>query len=67
MQTDQLIETYGPGREGNPDAAVTVAKISISDDRYLIAFSTDCANMFGCVPSEMEMKAAFNQFVSPAS
>lgn len=61
QQTDQLITTEGPF--DTTDAAFTVNKVPIGNDRYQIVMDCWCGNLFGCIPDLLSLKADFTQFV----
>ncbi len=63
-QTDNLIQTFGPGSDGSTDLAYTVSKIAGTGGTYTIEVSTACANLFGCVPDDVTQRAAFVEFVT---
>ena len=62
VQTDSLITTEGPF--DTVDAAYQVQKVPLGNNKYSIDMSLGCGNPFGCVPSALELKASFVQFVN---
>lgn len=65
VQTDNLITTEGP--LDAVYAAYQVQKIPLGSNEYQIVMSLGCGNPFGCVPSLLELKASFVQFVTSYS
>lgn len=61
-QTDLVIETMGPAHD-DPRPAFTITRTANADGTSTINFDGDCANIFGCIPSMLEERASFVQFV----
>lgn len=57
IANDSLITTEGPF--DTTDASFSINKIPLGNGQYSIAFRAGCGNMFGCVPSLLELKASF--------
>lgn len=62
VQSDSLITTEGP--LNTVYAAYQVQKVPLGNNKYLIDMRLGCGNPFGCVPSVLELKASFVQFVA---
>lgn len=62
VQSDSLITTEGPF--DTVHAAYQVQKVPLGNNKYSIDMSLGCGNPFGCVPSTLELKASFVQFVN---
>ncbi len=60
--SDNLMQTMGPLPD-DPRPAYTVTKISTENNIYAIELDGGCDNMFGCIPSMLEAKASFANFV----
>jgi hypothetical protein len=61
-QTDQLIQTYGPGRD-DPSSAFTITKVYDGKGTSSIQYSSACSNIFGCIPNGLKLQASFNDYV----
>lgn len=62
IQTDNLTTTEGPF--DTVYAAYQVQKIPLGNNKYTINMVAGCGNIFGCVPSILELKASFVYFVT---
>lgn len=62
IQTDQMIQTFGPGNR-SPSSAFVITKTTNGNGAYNINFTSACDNIFGCFPSSLELKASFNNAV----
>ena len=62
MQTDNLIQTYGPS-PNSPAPAYMISKIPLGEGRYRIDFRAGCDNMFGCQPDTTLAHGGFNAVV----
>lgn len=62
VQTNDLITTEGPF--DTVYAAYQIQKVPLGNNRYEIVMNLGCGNPFGCVPSLLELKADFVQFVN---
>jgi hypothetical protein len=60
VQTDSLIQTYGPGEPDTTNLAATVNKVAKTGDQYEIIAKIGCANLIGCTK---EPRAALTDFV----
>lgn len=60
--SDSLISTKGP-LPSSPDSAFTITKLARGGGRYDIDFSAGCDNFIGCIPSVIEEKASFADYV----
>lgn len=60
--TDLVIQTMGPLPD-DPRPAFTVTRINNADGSAIINFDGGCDNMFGCIPSMLQEKASFAEFV----
>jgi hypothetical protein len=56
------IQTMGP-LPNSPSPAYTVTKTAIGNGRYEINFSGGCDNIFACIPSVLQSKARFTNYV----
>jgi hypothetical protein len=63
LQTDALIQTYGPTPNSSYPAYL-ISKDAIGSGVYQISFRAGCDNMFGCNPDTTMAHAAFNIVVS---
>jgi hypothetical protein len=63
-QTDNLIQTYGPGDSASTSTAFVVNKIPVGSGEYQISMRCGCANFLGCDRDSSEWKADFNIYVS---
>lgn len=61
-QTDLVIETMGPAHD-DPWPAFMITRTVNADGTSTINFDGDCGNIFACIPSVLEEKASFVQFV----
>lgn len=61
IANDTLITTEGPF--DTTDAAYSITKVPTGTGTYTIVFRAGCGNMFGCVPSILELQASFVNFV----
>jgi len=61
---ETIITTEGPF--GTTDAAYSITKVPSGTGIYTIVFRAGCGNMFGCVPSIVELQASFVNFVMGA-
>ena len=61
IANDTLITTEGPF--DTTDAAYSITKVPTGTGTYTIVFRAGCGNMFGCVPSILELQASFLNFV----
>ncbi len=59
--TESLITTEGPF--DSTDAAFSITKLATDGGVYEIEFRAGCGNIFGCVPSILELSASFNRSV----
>jgi hypothetical protein len=62
--TETLITTEGP--LDTPQPAFQIIKYPLGNGAYEIRFSAACGNIFGCVPSILEVTASFNRALIPA-
>ena len=60
--SDNLMQTMGPLPD-DPSPAYTVTKVSTGNNIYAIELDGGCDNMLGCIPSMLESKASFANFV----
>jgi hypothetical protein len=66
IATDSLITTEGP--MDTDEAAFSIAKVAHGKGQYSIDFRAACGNIFGCVPTLLELKAGFvNAVMGPAN
>jgi hypothetical protein len=61
-QSDWLITTEGPF--DTVHAAYSINKVPLGNGKYQIMMQAGCGNLFGCVPSILQLKADFVLFVS---
>lgn len=61
-QTADLIQTMGP-TDSSPTAAFTVTKVATAPGSFDITFAGGCDNVFGCIPTVAESRAAFADFI----
>ena len=61
-QSDNLITTEGPF--DSVYAAYCINKVPLGKGKYRIMMRAGCGNPFGCVPSTLQLKANFVEFVS---
>lgn len=61
IANDTLITTEGPF--DSTDAAYSITKVLTGKGTYSIVFRAGCGNVFGCVPSILELQASFVNFV----
>lgn len=61
-QSDSLITTEGPFKTVYP--AFIINKVPLGKGMYQIMFDAGCGNIFGCIPSTIQLKANFVEFVS---
>lgn len=61
IQSERLIRTAGP--YDSVSAAFTIVREDLGDGRQRIRFGASCGNMFGCVPSVLQLQASFNTYV----
>lgn len=61
-QTDNLITTEGPF--DTTYVAYIVNKVPLGDGAYQIKIQAGCGNIFGCIPSDIELKSQFVEFVN---
>lgn len=62
VQTDQMIQTFGPGDSGT-NSAFVITKAANMSGSYDINFRSACGNPLGCFPSSTELRASFNNAV----
>lgn len=55
-QTDQLIQTYGPGETDSTANAWTITKAAEGNGIYRIDARGGCANIFACIPETLFQK-----------
>jgi hypothetical protein len=60
--SDNVIQTMGP-LPNDPSPAFTITKVSTGKKTYTIELDGGCDNMFGCIPSMLESKASFADYV----
>ncbi len=60
--SDNVMQTMGP-LPNDPSPAFTVTKTSAGKGTYSIELDGGCDNMFGCIPSMLQAKASFANFV----
>jgi hypothetical protein len=61
IANENLITTEGPF--DTPSAAYSITKVANSDGIYTIDFRAGCGNIFGCVPSILQLQADFVNYV----
>ena len=60
--SDNLIQTYGPF-DSDPRSAFSITKVAEGHNKYTIDFSAACDNWIGCIPSVIELKISFINYV----
>ena len=60
--SENLMQTMGPLPQ-DPSPAYTVTKVSTGKNIYSIELDGGCDNWIGCIPSMLESKASFANFV----
>ena len=63
VQTDSLIQTYGPF-DSKTGTAATVNKIAGANGQYEIVAHMSCDNLIGCIPDLGEQMRSFASFVN---
>jgi hypothetical protein len=65
--SDNVIQTMGP-LPNDPSPAFTITKVSSGNGLYAFDFDGGCDNMFGCIPSVLQSKISFiNYIMGPAT
>jgi hypothetical protein len=62
VRTDTVVQTTGP-TQSETTPAFTVTKVARGEGRFEITFNGGCGNPNRCVPSILESRARFTQFV----